>query len=123
MLKCQCLGLAVVAFLPCFPIFPAALGRYLTNLLTVPHAPVAHPVTHEKPGLLVWVGIGIGIGIGFCSAQLPIAIAIAIPMPIPMPNGSVEMLFSKQQTERPAYRGLETLDTPKSHSRKFTGRR
>jgi hypothetical protein len=26
---------------------------------------MTHPVTHENPGLLAWVGIGIGIGIGF----------------------------------------------------------
>jgi hypothetical protein len=31
----------------------------------VSHAPVAHSMTHENPGLLV--GIGIGIGIGFCA--------------------------------------------------------
>jgi hypothetical protein len=42
--------------LGCFDIFEAAS-----------HAPVAHPVTHENLGLLVWVGIGIGIG--FCAVS------------------------------------------------------
>jgi hypothetical protein len=30
---------------------------------------VAHPVTLENLGLLVWVGIGIAIGIGFCTVS------------------------------------------------------
>jgi hypothetical protein len=34
---------------------------------TVPHAPMAHPATHEKVALtsLATIGVGVGIGIAF----------------------------------------------------------